>query len=397
VGPRIMFLIRRARRAGITCRMLVAIACAAATAAYPAFPLPQPLTVWSVLPCGHTEFKLVKGASQDAPAWGSFVDRRLQTGTTFLDIHTSEAHDGARQAFAAGWLEGALTAPLIWTHFGNQWTISFPSHTTAPVAPHAETEFVEQHLRWLRREVRREQPASKAVYWQHVGYLLDQLEGLTAGYNAHLPAGSPVMSAAQMLLITLIDGDMDDIVSALRHRQHNATEMPIKKHHTHCSALVQLSPSGHELFVAHANWDTYRSMLRVVKYLDMPLPNATARRMSFDSYPGALSSMTDWYRTSAGLTVTETTIDVQNPKLWPHVQPESVLVWMRGMLANRLASSGDEWTELSTRYNSGTNNNQWYDRTGDRLGGLACSARRSMPRIERGTGDGGSQGAARRV
>ena len=167
------------------------------------------------------------------------------------------------------------------------------------------------------------------------------------------------MTSPQLLLMTMIDGDMDDIVEALKYQETRGPPPPPKPHHTHCSALVQLSPGADDLFIAHVNWDSYQSMLRIIKYLDMPLPNAKARRMSFDSYPGSLSSMSDFYRTSAGLTVTETTLDMDNPSLWPKVTPESIMVWMRGMLANRLASSGDEWTDICQWHNSGTCNNQW--------------------------------------
>jgi len=36
-----------------------------------------------------------------------------------------------------------------------------------------------------------------------------------------------------------------------------------------------------------------------------------------------------------------------------------VLEWMRNVVANRLSSTGKEWTDLFKRYNSGTYNNQW--------------------------------------
>merc|ERR1711865_1067101 len=63
--------------------------------------------------------------------------------------------------------------------------------------------------------------------------------------------------------------------------------------------------------------------------------------------------------TSAGLTITETSLDNQNSDLWSLVVPQTMLTWARAMLANRLASNGDEWTEIASRHNSGTCNNQW--------------------------------------
>ncbi len=50
----------------------------------------------------------------------------------------------------------------------------------------------------------------------------------------------------------------------------------------------------------------------------------------------------------------ETTIGNYNTSLWKFVKPNSVLENMRVVVANRLASSGQEWVSLFGRYNSGT-------------------------------------------
>ena len=39
---------------------------------------------------------------------------------------------------------------------------------------------------------------------------------------------------------------------------------------------------------------------------------------------------------------------------WSKIKPESVMTWARAMVANRLATSGDQWTEHQVRHNSGT-------------------------------------------
>merc|ERR1712025_1468022 len=116
---------------------------------------------------------------------------------------------------------------------------------------------------------------------------------------------------------------------------------------THCSAMVMRRQG--QVLVGHVNWDSYLSMLRIVKWFDLPLPNAAARTVVFDSYPGVLYSETDFYRTSAGLTVTETSIDNLNSELWIHTTPQTMLTWARSMLANRLARTGDEWTAVQLR------------------------------------------------
>jgi hypothetical protein len=67
----------------------------------------------------------------------------------------------------------------------------------------------------------------------------------------------------------------------------------------------------------------------------------------------------DWYTTSAGLVITETTIKNNNASLWQYVVPQTVPDWTRNLVANRLADSGEAWSTVFARYNSGTYNNQF--------------------------------------
>jgi hypothetical protein len=67
------------------------------------------------------------------------------------------------------------------------------------------------------------------------------------------------------------------------------------------------------------------------------------------------------YQTSAGLWISETTIDNNNASLWMYVQPTgTVFEWARNMVANRLSSSGAAWAATYSRFNSGTYNNMWH-------------------------------------
>jgi len=71
-------------------------------------------------------------------------------------------------------------------------------------------------------------------------------------------------------------------------------------------------------------------------------------------------SSDDFYILDSGLVLLETTINILNEKLYVHSDPRStVAAWIRNVVANRLASTGQEWTALFGHYNSGTYNNQW--------------------------------------
>jgi len=72
-----------------------------------------------------------------------------------------------------------------------------------------------------------------------------------------------------------------------------------------------------------------------------------------------LLSIDDFYLLSSGLVVTETTNNIFNESLYVHVTTETVLSWIRTIVANRMATSGSEWTQIFAKYNSGTYNNQW--------------------------------------
>jgi hypothetical protein len=61
----------------------------------------------------------------------------------------------------------------------------------------------------------------------------------------------------------------------------------------------------------------------------------------------------------AKLTIIETTISNFNENLFHNIIPISVPEWMRVVVANRLASSGQEWVKQFFIFNDGTYNNQW--------------------------------------
>ncbi len=50
----------------------------------------------------------------------------------------------------------------------------------------------------------------------------------------------------------------------------------------------------------------------------------------------------------------ETSIENVNPDLWKYITPNSILENMRSVVANRLATSGAEWSKYFAVDNSGT-------------------------------------------
>jgi len=72
-----------------------------------------------------------------------------------------------------------------------------------------------------------------------------------------------------------------------------------------------------------------------------------------------LNSGDDFYMTSAGLVVQETTIGNSNPLLaQTYTSPLTLMEWVRNIVANRLAANGTDWPALYQLHNSGSYNNQ---------------------------------------
>jgi len=69
--------------------------------------------------------------------------------------------------------------------------------------------------------------------------------------------------------------------------------------------------------------------------------------------------MDDFWQTSAGLTVIETTNGNWNMSLYDAITPQSLLSFVRVVIANRMAAGGEQWSQVFSQYNSGTYNNQW--------------------------------------
>jgi hypothetical protein len=129
----------------------------------------------------------------------------------------------------------------------------------------------------------------------------------------------------------------------------------------HCSVMVKATPGYEDILAGHSTWSLYPLMLRVFKHYSFNLkePTTGSRIMSFSSYPGALTSIDDYYILGSGLIVMETTNGIYNNSLFKMVMPESLLSWQRIRAASQMASDATEWTDTVAKYNSGTYNNQY--------------------------------------
>lgn len=122
---------------------------------------------------------------------------------------------------------------------------------------------------------------------------------------------------------------------------------------SHCSALVRVTSDDY--YYAHDTWSAYSS-LAPRQFKTYAFENS----VTMSSYAGFCSSVDDFYETSNGLGVMETTIDQYNATLTQvYVVPQTLPTFIRAMVANYWAQDGWEWTRLFLTLNSGTYCNEW--------------------------------------
>jgi hypothetical protein len=193
------------------------------------------------------------------------------------------------------------------------------------------------------------------VFWEGLGLVMAQFEGLVAGYKLAVSAGraSGTLDEALIYLLNSV-GDLETLnglfSASLRRTPPNSYRF------SDCSGLVKVVDG--DAYLGHTTWRSYYAMLRVFAVWD--LSYTAARLMTASSSPGFLHSKDDAYSTGAGLAVFETTnSDMNGTRVAEFVMPQSVLTWQRAAVACQQARSGVEWAGLFAMNQSSTYNNQW--------------------------------------
>lgn len=289
-------------------------------------------------------------------AKGRFSNSINVTGWSYLWIKTNpNGNNDTVQAYAAGLVEGNLTSSLIRMSGKNSWEGQCQNLSTNYCAN--MTKFFVMNLIWMKDMIAKE--SAKNSFWHMVNLYLYQLEALQSVYTSkHKCKGClPELYWLQFY------SELADISKALKL----PTEVSYMRSGS-CSAMIKVLPKNSDLYIAHDTWNTYSSMLRVLKSYDFGyhiLPGSQitvpGRKITFSSYPGLLLSMDDYYLISSGMAVMETTIENNNVDIATKntIPKGCVLEGLRVMAANRLARNIHQWADIFSSYNSGTYNNEW--------------------------------------
>jgi len=129
----------------------------------------------------------------------------------------------------------------------------------------------------------------------------------------------------------------------------------------HCSAMFKLKYDLSDIFFGHNSWFYLNMITRIFKEYNFHFndPSIKAHNVMFSSYQGSIVSNDDFYYTSKGLVIIETSLSNYNETSYELINEKSLLCWQRVQLSNRMAETAKEWTEIFSIYNSGTYNNQY--------------------------------------
>lgn len=347
-------------------------------------------------------------ALAEDPSLVAVADYRLGMMTTGWDdlvVTTQARYADEDQAYAAGWVEGHATAQAIWYNWLNTFAMQGNGSWVPPseYMPTKAVTFVQANLDYVAKQVAASNHSS--LYWYQVGLQMLQLNGMVDGYNAAVAASStrrgprsserasvasppaPAPLAFMDILFMGMAGDLMDIFTALGIMTDESATSAVAQllraasatrnwrnmsrddfntwfaQRTHCSSLVKVANDFSDIWIGHATWSTYNQMYRIFKTytLNYNASRSGAATVSFSSYPACLSSIDDFYTTSAGLVITETTFNVYNTSIYDgNIGPQGVVMyWVRSQVASRMASSAEQWAKTFVLYNSGTYNNGW--------------------------------------
>lgn len=311
----------------------------------------------------HIEFGVLD--KENGVAYGTYDDALITTGWGELNIASGSTGSYSDQTimFAAGYLEGALTAGRINENYENNYYIAFGQKSEQFVKK--VEEWFDAQEEWMRNKIKSE--SKNSSLWRQMGNIVSQYDGLIAGYTENPPKEKEVLGKFAFQLLNGI-GDyltLGDVISPDGPPDWSSmTEEQITAklgRMGHCSALIKVLPGYEDIFAGHSSWFSYGATMRIYKhfYFNLRDPSTSAKRMSFSSYPGYLVSLDDFYIMDSGLVMVQTTNNVFNTSLYKYVSTESLLAWHRVRLANLMAHNGEEWAEVYEQYNSGTYNNQY--------------------------------------
>ena len=289
-------------------------------------------------------------------------------GWDYLSISSYEKNDNkyndSLKAYGMGYLEGILTKDRIYSQYNNFFNFFLSDYQQNPQVLEVFYNFMLTNIEYMKNNSLKN--LDKDPYWEYIYYIYQQIKGLYDGY-IKVAEKEKHLEFKQMIILAYIS-ESEDIANYLfRNMRPNFEEMTEKEKerysilNSHCSAFIKLANDFSDIWFGHNTWNFYVLMTRIFKeYRFVTIKgNEKSKSLAFSSYPGALSSLDEFYYMDSNLLVMGTSLNILNNSLYDLITTESIFIWVRQMVANKLASNSEEWTEIYKRDNSGTNNGQY--------------------------------------
>ncbi|KAL9649727.1 hypothetical protein ABK040_009542 [Willaertia magna] len=301
---------------------------------------------------------------QNGVAYANYRLTLESQGWDTLEITTNNRFDDEIQAFAAGYLEGYITNKRISDHYANMNTYTWYNEPNKRM-PEYVREFFLRQREWVKNQSLQKKDSDPV--WKQIYLIYLQMDGLLQGYNNAVRSNSSLALDYPDIQVLNSFGDLFDIMSIKKERRPNFKKMTSEQvikfsiENGHCSSIWKVAPDLSDIYFGHSSWFTFSAMTRIFKTYTFPFnaKGTNSKTVTFSSYPANIGSNDDFYVTSGGLAVIETSNNIFNTTLYDYVKPESLLCWQRVILANRMATSAPEWAKYFSLYNSGTYNNQY--------------------------------------
>ena len=242
-----------------------------------------------------------------------------EVGWDFLSIKTNNFFDDKLQAEAAGRLEGSLTKERIFNHYTNM--LSSVGHLKENTA-----NFFKKQEEYLLSK-KSEYNDNSILFNAYLLYL--QFKGLRDQYNEEMPEEKRINDTEFNVMNSF--GDRFDIDSKYNRKNFDAmTKDEIYNYfllNNHCSALFKLKYDLSDIFYGHNSWFLFNMMTRIFKEYNLNFNDRSvkAHNVMFSSYPGSIVSNDDFYYTSKGLIVIETSNPNYNSSTYDLITEESLL------------------------------------------------------------------------
>ena len=313
------------------------------------------------------KYQVVEGSiDRMAAAYAKYTPSYEKKGWDFLVLSSYDGIDDKYsdevKNYAMGYLEGVLTYKRIYPSYYN--LNNYKYYKNNGTMPNSTYEFFQKNLEFMKNMTTLYKDNDS--YWHEVNNLYMQMIGLHEGYNSKAPINEKIDLVHFQTVISL--GDVDEIGNWKKEDRPDYSKMSTEELmnyielRSHCSAFLKVADDLSDVWFGHNTWTTYNKLIRIYKEYKY-VPNSQfpikSKSITMSSYPAAVNSQDDFYITDANLYIAETTNHVHDLNLFDLLSPNTLMCWMRTMVANRLTDDAYSWAQVFSKYNSGTYNNQF--------------------------------------